>query len=381
MIAHALLPAVYGIVGERRHEFNLYGFVSFLVMNLSLFGVVYLSFIHNKFKELKFLAALVVMVMIYEGLMAFLVGGNIEGGAARLVVGMQQHGWDVSSFNRDASEISNETDIVIGSGFGGYHFIYAYAFLAPAFFYAGCRIHNWKIKVVCFVTMLANLSSIKNGGLHTPLFVALIGFLFAIFALLFRLRRMLIVFGAIAGLALILFAYYPAIFRPLAVPLEICASLSVRDVYKNRFMSIADTIKGSKQTYALDRYYLQKRSIDSYFKYNMLLGGGNRADEGGHSMLLDLLALYGLVGLAVFVGFVFSFLKFQKAMGAIYLGREWLAMIYCYLGAFIFTTVANPVNLCYAQLYIIFPVLALFFSDCPVNESRQVPFDDRRMLL
>ena len=380
MLFHMLLPAIYGLTGQGRVEFSWYGFVSFLVMNLSLLGIVYVSFIHNKFRELKFLASLVILVMIYEGIMAFLVGGNVEGGAARLVVGMQQHGWDVSSFNRDAQALSDETDIVIGSGFGGYHFIYAYAFLAPAFFYAGCRIRNWKIKAICFITMLANLSCIKNGGLHTPLFVAAIGFLLAIFALLFRWRRILVAFGVIAGLSLIMFIYHPTFFRPLALPLEICASLAVRDVYKSRFMSIADTIRGSKRTYALDRYYLQKRSIDSFLKGNMLIGEGSHADEGGHSMFLDMLAFYGLVGFAVFVGFLVSFLKFQKALGAVYLGRQWLGMVYCYLGAFLFTTVANPVNLCYAQLYIMFPVLALFFPDCPVNESRQIAFDERRAL-
>lgn len=360
---YKLLPLSHGLVGSYgRFSFNLYGFLSDIVMNLALLLVVYMSFVNQKFKELKFLGLVIIGGLLFTGAMTFQYGSEIEEGAARLIVASH------NGLAADTLKVSDAQDLIVEAGLAGYAFMYIYAFLAPAFFYAAYKVRTKAAKILFLLVGCANVFCIKEGGLQTPVIVLLLGMCLMLIAVLFRLRSSLILFGIISAVLLFVFAVKPQAFSIVELPVRWCADMVEREVYKARLESIADAVsKSSLGAYVTERYARQKMSFDGFWSQYFLFGGGLKTKNGGHSEILDLMSAYGLMGLSVLVLYFICYKNFYDQLSKMYLGRQWQPMVLVYLGAYCFAGIANPIPTGSGQLYIVFPVLAMYFPDSPVG--------------
>ena len=117
---------------------------------------------------------------------------------------------------------------------------------------------------------------------------------------------------------------------------------------KERIISISAAFRG-EDSYASDRAQLQLISFKTFCKHPFLgtfgpFAGGSQLDLGGHSYILDLLGGYGLLGLFVFIMFIWSVLRYFHVVGMRYFGQKWLVLPVFLIVVFIFSGVLNPVT-------------------------------------
>lgn len=368
VVFFGLLPLLYGGVDLNAHVgrgiFNKSS-VTGLVMRLAFVFIVYWSIIRHKFKELRFLGILFLLSLLQIGVATLLFGDEVAGGASRAMVAIDNGDLAMGSTKLSLYEGAQ----VIGEyGLGGYFYAYLAAFLTPAFFYSAFKIPSKSLKILCLMTAFASMVIVFKGGLQTPIFVLVLGLLMLVCAVLFKLKKGLIVLGGVAMLGVALFIVHPKCYAFIGPVLRGAAELTEKIEYRERLVSLAAAVEGDKLTYAYQRYRLQARSWKGFCEHP-ILGGGPEADMGGHSELLDTMSCHGLVGLLFFIFLFVYFYKFNTALGRALLGKEWLTMVFGYTGLFIFTSITNPVNILPPVIILIFPALALSYPGAPLDGS------------
>lgn len=363
-----LLPLLYGGIDLSVHVgrgvFNKSS-ITGLVMQLAFVFIVYWSIVRHKFRELRFLGILVLLSLLQIGVSTLLFGDEVAGGASRAMVAIDNGDLAMGSTKLSLYEGAQ----VIGEyGLGGYSYAYLAAFLTPAFFYSALKITPKPLKILCLLTALSSIVIVFKGGLQTPIVVLVLGLFMLVCAVLFKLRKGLIVLGGAAMLGVALFIVQPKCYAFLGPVLRGAAELTEKIEYRERLVSLAAAVEGDKLTYAYQRYRLQARSWKGFCEHPFL-GGGPEADMGGHSELLDTMSCYGSIGLLVLISLFVYFYKFNNALGRTALGKEWLTMVCGYMGLLIFASITNPVSIFPPVIILIFPALALSYPGAPLDGS------------
>ena len=362
-VIYELLPLLYGRFGlsySSRVVFNWGKFVS-AVAACFYMSIIYLSFVHKRFKELAFLLMIILCAGILSGVQSFLHGDLVEGGAARFMV---TAGSDLAKGK--ASAFNNAMDTV-EYGLAGYGLTYFYAFGIPLLVYACLSIRkNWLMRFFYICASLGFGVAVAKGGLQTPIMVAGVGIGLVLLSLLMRLRKGIIVLGVGLMVALWTFSVAPKVFSFLESPLRAFAQFSEKPVYKERLTSLADAVRGDTNSYAYSRYQLQKRSWD-IFCGNLPFGGGRNVQCGDHSEFFDMLGYFGFVGLTVWVLYLICLTRFFIFLGKAFCGQKYVNMLYLYISAYLFASVANPVPLVNSLVVIMISALGLYFPFAPLS--------------
>lgn len=369
MIAiNGLLPLFYGGYStDGTYQRTVFGKqqLSNLIVNMSFVFVVYYSFVREKFRELRFLGFLVLLSIVYVGVATLIYGDEVVGGASRFLVSVGNN--RLTSVSATATDFEN-AKIVGEVGLAGYQLVYVTAFAIPGLLWATLKIHNRKIRVLCGCAAIAGMATVFKCGLQTPILTLFAGLCFLVFALLFKARRSILVLGSLAMLAVALFIAHPKVYSFLAKPLMAASEMTDKGVYKGRLVSLAEAVQGDKMTYAYERYRLQVESWEGFCEHPFI-GGGTKARAGGHSELLDTMSFFGLIGLILMLTLIVQFYKFNLRLSSAALGRQWLVMLYCYLGMFIFVCITNPVNVISPCLTLLLPSVALSFDHAPLGND------------
>lgn len=361
------LPLLYGIHSEcNRMSFpGVKNLISGAFGLIFVIHFIYWSFVNCKFNEFKMVMFLLFGVIIWTGIAGGFGASDISDvGSGRLMAGVS-HG----DLNIDAYKLEQ----VLELGMGGMNWIYESSYAIPAFVFGTwfCRI-KW-IKVLFFVCVCANYLSVRNGGLATPLMVVTIGLILFFVFLLCRSKIVTILLGITCMIVILIFSYNQKAFSFLSKPFRAAAEITEElPQFSRRFISMAETVEGNYDAYGARRYQLQQRSADSFMKGSLLFGsiGVKEKDYlcGGHSELLDCLAVYGFLGLFVLMLIWLSLWRLYVHIGRIIGGGKFLlGMSAIYMGTWIFASVPNPARIDDYLMLLLLPGIALF-----IVESRKV---------
>lgn len=337
-----MIGYIYAFFGHG--DYMGWGRASMFINQLALFTAVHCTLERRKFHELRFLAYIVMFGLCVAGLMGLrgLGGEGIEG--ARNLVASGR------------AEIGSKTfDTIVESvnlGLGDYRFVYMCAWFFPMFLMTMSLVRNNVVKISMVVLAAFMVVCVKTGGLGTA--SALLVIAFGMYCL-WRMKRNTRIPLKIAGWFLVamffLYATVPSAFGFLAPPIKALAETMSEDSVKSRFELIAQSFSGHTYgNYAYERAQLQLASMRGFmdkpvFGNGMYVGDlfGERSNIiGGHSMILDHLAYYGLIGFVPLLLMLIAFGRYNLWISRTYFGRKWMAIPTVFLILFIFSSIANP---------------------------------------
>lgn len=342
------INSIYAIFGHG--EITKYYIMATALGAFSSFVVYHCSFRTGKYREIIFLFGISLLCILLNCVSSFRASG-IEGfeGARVLTTDLTKHATEDNFYNAYMAR---------SLGVSGYGAMYSYALSLPALIWGFMSIKKVGLRFVFLSSIFAIIYIVRSGGLGTPIMVALFGIILYLSSFKMRPRAILIL-GLLGSVALLVFAYKPGVFGFLAKPIELLRLIfeegSSIDV---RLESIVDGLKGDVGSYAVERYQLQAKSFEEFLK-NPFVGLGLYYYPhpvvrmiGGHSMLLDFMAMSGVVGLTIFAFLISSVINYYKCLTYSFnLDKRLNAVVIIFLCAFIFTCVANPYPTIPASLY------------------------------
>lgn len=347
---------VYAIFGHS--DFSVYGTWALTVNQVCFFIIVHYSIMTNRWRELRFLTIITLFGLLLSGLMGAQTLGmeHVEG--ARNLVGDYEA----------VGERAEQQEIVFNLGLGDYRFVYMCAWICPLLLMAAYKVLDKPIKLVLWLTAGAMVVVVKTSGLGTVTAVVAISIMLY-FA--WRFFRNSLMFLRISGCGLVLmffvYATAPSTFGFLSGPLKTIGESMGEGSVRERILLMAASFSGDKMNYAYDRAQLQliswrgfcERPIFGWGWFYHVRGKGTtkKATAGGHSLVLDRLSYYGLVGTIPFFMMIFSFLKYYRLLAKWYFGQGWRSLPILFMGLFIFTSLANPTFGIPHMIYIILPGL------------------------
>ena len=333
---------IYALFGYG--DYMGWGKVSMFTNQLVFFIAVHCTLERRKFREFRFLAYFVMLGLCIAGFMAFRGIGDegIEG--ARLLVGRSR----IESGSKAFDGLVESVDL----GLGDYRFVYMCAWFFPLFLMTMSLVKKKAVKFS--MVMLASLMvvCVKTGGLGTAMLVLVIAFcMYCLWRMRCNTRIPLKVVGWSLVIMFFLYATVPTVFGFISSPIRALAETMAEGSVRNRIESIADSFSGyTYGNYAYGRAQLQLASLRGFldkpiFGNGMYIGDlfGERGDIiGGHSMILDHLAYYGLFGFVPLLLMLITFGRYNFWIARTYFGHKWMAMPTVFLILFIFSSLANP---------------------------------------
>lgn len=358
-LIYNFLNNFYAIAGYG--DFTRYGEATMHLAQFMYFVIAHFVVVTNKHRELKFLTFWVFLGIIVAGLMS-MRGMNVAGlEGARALVGTQ------------AQEITAEReDMIIQAatlGLGDYRYVYMSAWLFGMMMMTFTMAKTVKVKILAIFVAMACIISVKMGGLGTPAFILGVSVCIYLAWRMCHSRRIVKVVGYSLVIAIALYFAAPIVYRPLSAPLRYIAENMQEGSIKSRVMLAADSFLGD-DNYARERARLQLISWATFCKYP-ILGEGmyyfeygktpkNRA--GGHSLILDRLAMSGIVGFLPFVFFLYYLSRYYEDISRGRFWNGWLSIPTMFIALYVFSSIANPTFGIPNVIYIIMPGLAYMIT-------------------
>lgn len=361
-VFHSCLKNIFALFGHG--EFFTYSEFSTFLSAIIHFAIVHLSFKNMKFKEIEFLTIVALIGIALAGIAA-IRGGMIEGfEGARLLT--------TAGALLEAAGKLDDNMLAYQIGSANYGTTYSFAMFTVPLLWAIFKIKKLNIRLLLIAALFSCVWTVKNGGLSTPVFVLLWGATMILSTMIGLKSRVIKIIGTTVIVLLVTFAYKPNIFSPLASAASALGSVFPEGMsIQRRFQSVADAFVGDKDSYAFNRYQLQRRSFDAFIDHP-LFGVGIYAaphpkayDVGGHSLLLDRLGQAGIIGGFFYFGFlVFLSLYYKQMTVSFGLPRQWLILPLICIFTFVFSSVANPLPTFPVILYYMpgLPLLALKYD-------------------
>ena len=335
------MPEVFAIIGSEEHL--QYHKIAMYTMQVIFLVVAFYTIACRKFNELRFLTVITLGGFMFSGILA-VRGIGVEGlESGRSMVSLQNAGHMISQKTIDAA-IN-----VVEFGLGGYGYMYMCAWIFGIAMFAFAITRSKILKMFYVGAMFSSAVSVKMGGLGTPLgIIAIEIIVFGGWLATFRNRKMVAICGYSLIALFFVYATMPQMFGFLVTPFESIAEIMSEGSFKERVLSMASAFRG-EISYANERAMLQMKSFNAFCDHPFMgtfgpFAGGSQINLGGHSYLLDILGGYGLLGLFVFIMFMWSLLKYFYTLGRIYFGDRWLVLPVFFMSIFAFSAIMNPVN-------------------------------------
>lgn len=339
-VFHSYLRNVFALFGHG--QFAFWHEYATTLSAISHFIIVYLSLKFAKFRELEFLTIVALIGTSLSGIAA-IRGGMLEGfeGGRLLTTSVEA---------LDAAGKFGDGLLAYQIGAANYKSTYSFAIFIIPLLWAVFNVKNSKVRSLLVIAVCACVLIVKNSGLGTPVFILLWGSALILSAILGFKSMGIKIIGTTAIILLINFAYHPKMFSPLAEGVRMLGRVFPEgSSIQMRCESVADAFMGDQDAYAINRYQLQKRSLETFFEHP-LFGAGiynsphpKAYDVGGHSCLLDRLGQAGTIGGFFYFGFIVSLYFYYKQMLVSFgFPRQWLLAPLVVLFTYVFACVANP---------------------------------------
>lgn len=363
----------YALFATSNSIFALFSYGQFLeyhqyatiINTLGLFCVFYISLINQKYKELQFLMIVVLCGVIIAGFGA-VSSGEIT--SRQLLLN--------SRSRDDLASTFRAVDAIL-AGLGGYGFIYANAACAGLTLLIACSKGIRKsLKIIAWIAFLSMMFIVKKGGLGTAVAVMGLSVVLALMVLTGRSVRTLKVVGVLCCALFLLYALVPQMLSPLSAPLKSIGESMSPGAIQDRFVSAAESLKGDESSYAYQRAQLFVQSMWLFIE-NPIIGlgayqQGHAAGDllGGHSVIMDMLAQQGLIGLILIVMFFVSAFKFFGAVSRIWCHPNWIALPTIYYLCILFAMFSNQLAKSISGLFltIVFGYLSMLMQ---TNQAQQ----------
>jgi len=354
------------------------GAVSLTINQVCFFILMHYTISKNKFNELRFLTFVTIFGLCIGGLMA-MRGVGIEGlEGARNFVGSQEA----------LGERYEQQSLAVSLGLGDYRYVYMSGWAFALFLMAAHLVRNAQAKTMLLFSALCSIINVRTSGLGTIAGVIFIAFAIYVLWRMSGHRKFVIqVCGTVLVVAIFVFANTPSAFNAFETPIRLIAEQLPEGSIKNRFVFIADSCAGSQDSYAQMRLQLQLRSWEGFCE-RPLFGWGQYRDWvktvdvcGGHSLILDHMAYFGIVGMVPLVMMFIAFLSYYKQLASLYYGKNWYALPVMFVTLFIFTSIANPTFGIPHMIYILLPGLGdiILRGNHIVKRRRLVDFDNEQI--
>ena len=367
-------------VKERRAGFSMFlgasvFFLSYLLIRgrtgfyMNWFGVAVISLFllwvfirlaaENKAREIKVLALVTLGAIVVASVMNVLfLSDEMNQNVLRDMTGADKN-------------LSQEDAIAAHeSGAGGYHTTYVIGLLSIPMLYAGFRV-NWKLRIIFWMVSCLSLLYAYRAGFSILMIVIGFGIMICMVAIVikkFNLFRLAAVSGVVMLLVLTL---NPTLFSFAAKPFAALAEMTTNPSYIMRLTSIAEALSGSGDEYATYRPGLLWQSWRMFLENPIWGVGYDISKIGGHSFILDYLAMGGLSLFWPFPLFLYLYTRYLKIV--IYpLSPSSRLLIELYFYMYIMCTLLNPLNsvLGWNGFFLTLPGISLLFADSRLNQRR-----------
>lgn len=339
-------------------DLTKYYVLSSALGSFTIFIIYYLSFRMGRFNEIVFLTFIALIGVCLSAIASFKASNIVGFESARILT------TDLNKFGTYENVLGAIDARVIGAA--GYGTSYAYALFLPAIVWAFFKSRTFVCRVLFGIATISILFSIKVGGLGTVVFVAAFGLILLFFSRVRLKSRHVYILGFIGIAGLLLFAYKATAFSWMSGAIQFIGQFFPEEgSIAQRIRAVCDAINGDMSSYAVERYQLQVRSLDTFFKHPLVGVGLYYFPHeiyyqiGGHSQLLDLMAQAGIPGFVMYFLFIYALNSFYCSLEEyLRLDNGWRILISIYLSSYIFLSVANPIIALPSPLYMI-PGIAL----------------------
>ena len=258
-------------------------------------------------------------------------------------------------------------------GIGGYDFVYSVSFLCPCLLFLS-RTVSWIKKIAFLVVTALVVFYTASCGLVTTSIIALAGI--AIYLVIKisnqQLRRFII--GLIAFLFVFLIIFGESLMLNAMIFFnEMCDN----DIINGKFMDIISVLQGGAEQYGTISGRTSRYAISwGTFKQSPVFGGflfGLMNTSGGHSTILDYMAITGILGLLLY--FIMLFMLYRKVSQRLtkQISRYILWEIFC-----IYSAVACLKGVSYASIvwtvFVIVPWLVQL-ADHALERKEGIPYE------
>lgn len=332
------------------------------INNIALFCVLYMSIVRRKFQELEFLTYVAFVGFFIAGIASLRAASLYEIETARDIMAGQ---------GMVSIELQLKAQELLGLGLGGYTFTYVCAFLMPVLVLSAIIVKLWIYRMFLCGVALSLFICVKNGGLGTPLLIMVFGMVLILLWVFIRKPIAIATGGVLGCIAIGFLMFAPSVLKPLHYPLKFVAENMEKGQIQHRFETLSEAVEGDKNSYAFNRYQLQRRSLETFLK-NPFFGAGAYENKslssnamkmhysiGWHSFFFDMLGCRGLFGSLPYYLFLLFMLKYVKRLSLLLWGGQWFNIFSLYLVLYVFGGISNPVPYIPATFYIILPGIAL----------------------
>ena len=344
-----------------------YGMVSDFVLTIFPLLVFHLSVCNGRHRELRLLVIFGFVCVACSAAMT-LSGLQVVEAGSRALTGATGEGADLDTIG-DAFD----------AGIGTYGNVYGMGLLIfPLVFCAGFMHLPMKVFFTGLVVLFL-LTAYKAAFSILLIGIFLAGILYMVTKFGGR-PRVLKIIGVASVIALVTFVANPKMAGFLLSPLQSMGGMTSQMEYQSRIDSVIDMVSGDQDSYAAIRSELYWKSWRVFLKHP-LFGIGNyysldneMLDTGGHSMVFDTLAVWGIFGLGVFILIFVYFYRYMQVMSSVVLGFKWWPAYYIFLFPFSAIAFINPIGgaIVFSDLFLFIPSLVFFFkSRGPVMGGQQ----------
>lgn len=344
-----------------------YGMVSDFVLTVFPLLVFHLSVCNGRHRELRLLVIFGFVCVACSAAMTFSGLQVVEAGA-RALAGASGEGADLDTIGE-----------AVEAGIGTYGHVYGMGLLIfPVL--ACTKFMPIPMKVFFTVLMILFLLTAYKAAFSILLIgIFLAGVLYLITKFGGRPSVLKIV-GVVSIIVLVTFVANPKMVSFLQAPLQSLVGMTSQMEYQSRIDSVIDMVSGDQDSYAAFRADLYWKSWSVFLKHP-LFGIGNyyslndeMLDTGGHSMVFDTLAVWGIFGLGVFILIFVYYYRYMQVMSSVVLGFKWWPAYYIFLLPFSAIAFINPIGgaIVLCDLFLLIPSLVFFFkSRGPVMGGQQ----------
>jgi hypothetical protein len=333
-----------------------YGMISDFVLTGFPLLVFHFSVCNGRQQELRLLVFFGFCCIAVSAAMTVLGLANVEAGA-RALTGASGEGADLQTVEAAFEEGIGTYGHIYGMGLLLFPLLYCVTFMPVAMkgFFAG----------FCLLVLVA---AYKAAFSILLIGLALAGLLFLVMKLS-RSLALLKAVGIVFIVVVITVLANPRILSFTLNPLLNLVGMTNQMEYQSRIESVADMISGDEDAYASFRTELYWRSWNVFLKHpffgigNYYSANNEMLDTGGHSLLFDTLAVWGIFGVSIFVLFFVFLQRYMRAMSFAVLGFKWWPAYYIFLFSAGTIAIVNPIGgaIVYSDLLFFIPSLVLFF--------------------
>ncbi len=342
-----------------------------LLVSLFAFLVFHYSIRNGRLLELRFSVIFAYLCLAIAAGMTIRGEAVIEGGS-RMLTG---------------SGALDDMDAAKSAGIGSYGLVYAMGlFFFPLIYYAGFV--KIPLRPLCFCCAGLIVIAVYRAGYSILIIgMSFAGMLYLLIKMGIRLRQLKYV-GIVGIILLFSSILQPKLFSFTAELFKWMANHVDRYEYRFRLEELAEAASGGTESYAVMRserywrswYTFLKNPFFGMGKYDWEGGSSQKmSNVGGHSLIFDTLAYYGIFGFSILILFFVFHYHYLRILSAMALDNRWWPGYYVFMFPVSMIALVNPLGgyLFYFVILFLVPASACIFKQSFKGVTQVLPGHQR----